>query len=198
MDLDNAILTILEQGPISEYQLIKTLQQPPFDIFSNADFNDPLVLFQTHFVTYNALYKLQQQGWQQQLFHLDLIATNIEKHPYKQSLSHQLSNDLSNQKLADYYLDWSHFDNTDENDVLNLLDDFWQRMSNHQSVSETVIKRALKQLNLPSFPTLAILKKQYKLLCIQHHPDKGGCPSEFNQIKQAFLLLSTEIKKGLK
>ena len=39
------------------------------------------------------------------------------------------------------------------------------------------------------------IKKQYRKLAREHHPDKGGNPEKFKKISEAYSILSDEKKK---
>lgn len=46
--------------------------------------------------------------------------------------------------------------------------------------------------------TLAEIKKAYKRQTMKHHPDKGGDPSKFHQVKEAFELLRNVKKRTIR
>lgn len=50
----------------SEYQLIKTLIEEPFELFNSKALRANLALFQTHFILFHVLYKLKRRWLQQQ------------------------------------------------------------------------------------------------------------------------------------
>ena len=41
-------------------------------------------------------------------------------------------------------------------------------------------------LGVPSNATVKQVKSAYRKLCLVHHPNKGGCPKTFMQIKHAY------------
>jgi len=41
------------------------------------------------------------------------------------------------------------------------------------------------------------IKKSYKKLCLQHHPDKGGKPEQFQKIQKAYEVLSDSQKRSI-
>ena len=50
-------------------------------------------------------------------------------------------------------------------------------------------------LKVPDFSTYETIKKNYKNLMLEYHPDKGGDSEKFKLIREAFDLMKDEIKK---
>lgn len=175
---------------LSEHQLLKLLQQEPYDFFAADALRDPLVLFQTHFLLFHCLYLLKQSWGSTQQAILDISATLIIKRPYhnqqsdvvnKENVHHQL---LCADPLAQYYLDWSHFSSTTEEDIDVLLNSFWRKVFTPKN--EESIQQSLTAMELDSLVSTAELKVQYRRLAQIHHPDKGGDSEKFKTICQAF------------
>lgn len=190
--LREALITLkplLVEG-ISEYQLIKQLQQPPWLLFAGVELSEPLAMFRCHFVLFNALYVLSEEWRQQGLGELDIHTLNIVLKPATNFDAAVTGHD----GLKAYYLNWNNFTDTKSADVDALLDDFWQRMSGG-IVPDGEIIRAKQTLELGTESELSLLevKKQYRKLLQQHHPDKGGCTVKTQEISQAYRLLCTHL-----
>lgn len=211
--LDIAILELLEEKTPSEFELIKALQSPPYELFNEHIFENDLSLFQTHFIVYNALFRLRDIGLEHKIFDLDILATKISKLDISkhktQNLTNAINTDLTSsnapetKKLREYYLNWDNFHSTNEDDVNDLLTSFWDKMSNRfshsynnhgQIIDEDQIDEALYTLGLTSLSDQTNLKKHYKKLCVIHHPDKGGEPKDFQRILLAYQLLVNLVK----
>ena len=52
-------------------------------------------------------------------------------------------------------------------------------------------------LKVPDFSTFEEIKKNYKNLMLEYHPDKGGDSEKFKQIKEAFELMKDSNSKKL-
>ena len=52
-------------------------------------------------------------------------------------------------------------------------------------------------LNLPKNANVDEIKKAYRRLAVQKHPDKGGDPEEFKQISEAYKILSDQEKRNM-
>lgn len=198
--LDQAIHSLLSQGSKSEFELIKQLQQPPYEIFSAGVFADELSLFQTHFILHNALYRLRDKGLNEQSYDIDILPTKITILPFIKANTTELTTDVERDiaKLRAYYLDWANFNGTEKGDVLDLLDDFWTRFSkfNYSSVAQQELDSALANMEFSQLPDMAELKLKYKQLCNLHHPDKGGSQVEFQKIQQAYQVLKLKLSSN--
>ena len=78
-DLSDTLLTLLRAAPggSSEYQLIQTLRADGNPHLSQRSLQDPLVLFRTHFLVFNALYRLRERLWREQAGHLEISPLRI-------------------------------------------------------------------------------------------------------------------------
>ncbi|MEP1444514.1 MAG: DNA-J related domain-containing protein [Paraglaciecola sp.] len=166
------ILLAHETG-ISEYELFQYLQSPPYELFSKNALQQPLSLFQSHFIVFNALYQLQGTWLREKTGILQISCSCIRRDPWEAG-----QNGLINQdKLRAYYLDWTNLSATDESQVEALLDSFWAAFSglpNQTTVNAMTWQQALDILNLKMPFSLLQLKQQYRKMLHQHHPDKGG------------------------
>ncbi|GGF62333.1 DNA-J related domain-containing protein [Alteromonas lipolytica] len=176
---------LLAEG-ISEYQLIKQLQAPPWLLFTGIELSEPLAMFQCHFALFNALYRLSEEWRQAGVGELDIHTLAIRLKPVTQSKAALTGHD----GLKAYYLNWDNFTDTNSNDVNALLDDFWQRMAG-QTLPASDVTAARSTLELESDLPLepALVKKQYRKLLQQHHPDKGGSTAKAQAISQAYRVL---------
>lgn len=179
---------------MTEHQLLKLLQQAPHDFFAKDALRDPLLLFQTHFLLFHCLYLLKQRWCTSQYAELEISAVMIIKRPFSdkiarrgiekegiENVSQQL---LHADPLAQYYLDWSHFSSTTEDDVETLLNSFWRKVFTPKN--EESIQQSLIIMELDSAVPTTQLKVQYRRLAQSHHPDKGGDSEHFKKICQAF------------
>lgn len=161
------ILSRAEQS-LKEYDVITQLQNEPYVLFDKTAFDDSLNLFHCHFVIFHHLYLLQEQYLSQGRGYLTVHTMGIHLSPLT-NVSNQITQD---DKLKAYYLDWSNFENTDTSDVNAMLESFWQRMGNRCWLTDEDRERALEVLNLNDQYTQEELRKQYRKLQHQFHPDK--------------------------
>jgi len=133
----------------------------------------------------NCLYELQEQLWSDERLFLDIgpliIRLSTEQHQ-EQPAAEQALAETAN--LSAYYRDWSQFDSTTEEDVLNLLADFWMRFNNQDQRAE-----ALTLFELPESASAEDIRRRYRVLAARHHPDKGGDNALFIQVRQAYEVL---------
>ena len=182
-DIIQAIDTFLTQGTevnYSEHQLIDHLsinKIAPFDQFNISQSKD---LFSAHFLCMHSLYHLQNRYYQEKTFKLQVTLTRITRTPYLQGESELESHDAVKQ----YYLDMTHYFETSEEDVNNLLDSFWRKF-----LAQDDQKAAMEILKLAPDASYEEVKQQYRRLAQKHHPDKGGDTNVFKKISAAKQLL---------
>ncbi len=180
-----AILTLLKKNlsGISEFEILKTLREQ-FPAFNQLAKDENLQLFRQHFLIMNALYQLQANLWQDEKLALSIHTLQIKllpSVPVAQADTRTLTNDVDT-KLAAYYLDWNEYEKTDESEVSRLINSFYQRMH-----LDGDIQSALNTLEITSLtPSKTEIKQQYRKLVQKHHPDAGGNPETFIEIRQAY------------
>lgn len=185
IDLLTVILDDNREG-ITEHELLKLLQQEPYEFFSEDALRDPLILFQTHFLLFHCLYILKQRWHLSQQAKLEISALKIIKQPYALDYDTGVSAKplAMSDPLAQYYLDWSHFSKTGSEEVEELLNSFWRKVFTPQDDESIQQSLTIMEIDNP-IPTVQ-LKVQYRRLAQLHHPDRGGDSEHFKKICQAF------------
>lgn len=198
IELEQAVFKILSLGPISEYDLIKTLQKAPYSLVNEDAFCDELMIFRTHFILYNCLFVIRDRGLANNQFDIDILPTAITLSflSSTEGKSNLISEYPETEKLREYYLDWSNFDETDKDDVDALINSFWQLMGHQRTFDLTTnnTKLALNVMGFDAEPDLTSLKVRFKTLSLQHHPDKGGDVVEFQAIQSAYGYLKKSLQ----
>lgn len=180
--LNSDLLQFIAQTdlPVSEYKLLQQVRQHPL-LETLATENADLQLFRQHFVVMNSLYQLRTILWP---FHYEL---NISALAITLTQREQVNSIFSSEaidgydELASYYLDWQVLNETDEDDVERLLNNFWKRLSGVAGQDE-----ALNELGLTSAATATEITRQYRKLALQYHPDRGGNSDKFQKITEAY------------
>jgi hypothetical protein len=185
------ILLIRGNG-LSEFELFNILKSPPYEVFANEALSDPLSLFQSHFILFNALYALRDTWIGNKTGLLEIHYSCIRRNPWKAGQSGIITQD----KLRAYYLDWTNLSDTDQAQVEALLDSFWSAFSgmpnpNQNQENNMSQQQALTLLNLTTPFSLHQLKQQYRKMLHKHHPDKGGNNSQTVQLHNAYERLKT-------
>ncbi len=168
---------------ISEYQLIQTLKARHSTHIPHLQLHEPLVLFRTHFLLFNALYQLRDQLWAARSAHLEIAPLCTRRLPYKAGTEALTEHD----PLRSYYLDMSHLRDTSERDVEKLLASFWTRMHGGEEKQAALELFELDQSQQRL--TLALIKQRYRQLVSQHHPDRGGSTQRLQSINLAMEIL---------
>ena len=184
--LKDCIRDILERTPggLSEYDLICRLQESGAR-FPGGDASYEMLLFRKHFLVMNALYQLRASLLEERSVYLHISPLLIRMQALAEPGSRALAEDHGESRVADYYLDWSNFENTMHTDVRALLHDFWRRYYAVDRRSE-----ALTTLGLGDDADWDAVQQAYRRLAALHHPDRGGDTSRFVAIRTAYETLS--------
>ncbi|MDH1212139.1 molecular chaperone DnaJ [Pseudomonas chengduensis] len=184
LDLAEQVLQLLQAAPdgIAEYTLIQQLKDRHSGHVPNLPLADKLVLFRTHFLLFNALYRLRERLWQEQTHLLEISPLCIRLLPYQPGNAALSERD----ELRDYYLDMSQLRDTDERDVERLLTSFWTRMQGGEEK-----QAALELFELANERTLDLprIKLRYRQMVSAHHPDRGGSTERLQSINLAMEIL---------
>ncbi|TCD24079.1 molecular chaperone DnaJ [Pseudomonas sp. IC_126] len=196
MDLAEQIFVLLCEQPegCSEYQLIQQLKARHSTHIPNLPLLDKLVLFRTHFLVFNALYRLRDQLWGENRHNLQISPLCVQLQPYMPGGAGVVEND----PLREYYLDMTNLRDTDEGEVERLLASFWSRMrGDHLDERSEAWDPEQKQAALELFEldqegaslTLHAIKRRYRQLVSIHHPDRGGSTKRIQSINLAMEIL---------
>ena len=183
----DGLLALIKSHPqgAGEYQLLTQIYStlPPEQ---RPNIGDSLVLFREHFCLFHALYKLRDQQQLLQAGDLVISALKIQWLPYSVS-SHNASesNPVVHDGLRDYYLNSENLTGTDRAAVEGLLKSFWRRL-----IEPADKQAALALLELAEPIDLAAIKKRYRQLLSDAHPDRGGCHERTQQVNEAMAILT--------
>ncbi|MCR4510346.1 molecular chaperone DnaJ [Pseudomonas sp. 32.2.56] len=185
LDLPEQLHELLRMAPdgLGEYQLIQLLKARQCAHIPSQPLTDKLTLFRTHFILFNALYRLRDQLWAKQSGYLQISALQIQLLPYQPGSSEISEHD----PLRDYYLDLSQLNDTDEQDVAKLLLSFWTRKHGSDEKQAALELFELDDVEQPL--TLAAIKHRYRQLVSLHHPDRGGSTARLQSINKAMEIL---------
>ncbi len=178
--LTSDILSILKRYPggVAEHRMLKILEGHP--AFADLVAGGNLALFQQHFMLMNALYGLQEKLLNEERLALEISPLRIRILPANNNAGNQLDF-VEVSALRDYYLDWRNFSETGEAEVAELLANFWRRYEGWEGRPE-----ALDVLGLPADASASAVSRRYRELAARHHPDKGGDPAVFIEIRKAY------------
>lgn len=185
---DVAALIEAHASGISEHELLCLLREQHPGYQALFDTQGELGLFRSHFLLMHILYRLRESWQQQHKADLQIQALNIRRWPFRDL--HGESLPAEEDKLASYYLDFSHYHDTSAEDVRALLNQFWEKY-----LAQDEKQAALTELELCEPIGLADARQQYKRLAMQHHPDRGGCAERFKRLSKAMEVLNICLKE---
>jgi len=189
-DMAEWLLTYLRDhsSGISEYDLFTALNESGDSRFDMSQLRDTFPLFCAHFRLFNALYRLREQLWVEQLGVLEISPLLIILRPYHR---HQGEQNRLNEvdALRDYYLDSAQLEQTTALELEQMLNKFWMRLGGSERR-----RQALEVLGLrdPAGAVLDVvtIKQQYRRLVMEHHPDRGGDAQQIQLINAAMVVLT--------
>jgi len=196
MDLAEQIFVLLREQPqgCSEYELIQQLKARHSTHIPNLPLLDKLVLFRTHFLVFNALYRLRDQLWGEASHTVHISPLCVQLQSYVPGASGVVEKD----PLRDYYLDMTNLRDTDEAEVERLLASFWSRMRGdyvHEQNGNWDPEQKRAALELFELDqeerslSLKAIKRRYRQLVSIHHPDRGGSTTRIQSINLAMEIL---------
>ena len=164
-------------------QAIELLQQLDEDPNQN--------LFKRNFVLMNSLYTLQSELIKDDIYlhinSMDIYLADKGKAPEL------------NTPLRSYYLDWQNYQ-TDNEEIEALLDSFWQRYAQcihhpQRTLSKSDLDNLCVQWQLTQPLDEKTIRRRWRQLAIQHHPDKGSNDdARFKQLQDEYQQLLWHIK----
>ncbi|MEC8444590.1 MAG: DNA-J related domain-containing protein [Pseudomonadota bacterium] len=209
--IDELAELLIDGEPRSEYELIcalrandtadeTTADAPAFDA---QTLSDPQQLFRANFMVMHGLYQLRQRWWQSGIGTLNISAlrcqlvpnptqpadsatqTTAQKAaPQESTTQSETPSDTAHpaehDPLAAYYLDLANLDISTD-DIEALLNQFWTTY-----LSGSTQPDDLAILNLEAPVTMLEIRRQYRRLAAQHHPDKGGDAATFCELQGAY------------
>ena len=178
--LEQAVMLSLESCHYSEYELIKRLKGQGFFPFLQSVPAAPHALFCAHFLLFHVLYRLRDRLWEQQQGDLQISPLVIQLLPYQPGQA-QLS---QLDPLREYYLDFAQLQATSTEDVEALLSSFWSGLAGQSQRGD-----ALAQLGLGDPVSDAAIRRRYRELVMQHHPDRGGEHHVLQALNKAMAVL---------
>ena len=177
-----AIEQELDRHPqgIREYDLIGALKAQGYFAFLPPPPAEPQDLFRAHFLLFHALYVLRDRLLASKRALLQIDALCIRRLPWRAGDRALASPD----PLRGYYLDWKNLDDSSADDVSELIASFWKRLGRMDKRSE-----ALAVLGLSDPVDDDTIKRTWRRLAMEHHPDRGGDGDCLQAINAAVELL---------
>ena len=171
----------IQKSTCSLVDLVKFCEQDFHSLIEqNVDYQ--VVIFQKNFFVMNALYQIQhdisEEGFQLVISPLEVYLTPI-------IAKGEGGISVRDNKLADYYLNWSNYHHTSKAEIEALFDHFWKK---YRALDKVDAARVTLEVNKTA--SWAEIRKAYQKKVICNHPDKGGCAEDFIVIRKAYEILS--------
>lgn len=191
--LSVAVERILREntGGISELNLIKALQKPPWELIGPVNYAEPDKLYPVHFLIFHVLYRLRDQ--------LAASGETLGISPLLIRLTRQ--NVVSGtgsvggvDELRAFYLDLSKYQ-LPEVSILKMMDDFWSGRGGRRPAHRETLEAAgvFGFGDLP--PTFEDVKYRFRRAVMQAHPDRGGETEAIQNLNSAFSVLKAHFQE---
>lgn len=193
-------ILLAQVQPLSEFELIRRLQNEPYELLSERALRGSLSLFQTHFLVFHCLYLLRDQWREEGLCDLRIEPLAIACEKLDSHNNQASGRDLKKtDPLREYYLDLSHFESTTTAKVDALLNGFWRDLGiPGHGVTADERSQAMMTMQLETMPeTQSQLKRQFRQQVHQKHPDKGGSAAAMQSLQHAYQILTQALEHGI-
>nr|WP_198426703.1 DNA-J related domain-containing protein [Aeromonas dhakensis] len=177
------LLALLRQasGSYKVHELLAELRRQ--ELIPPLPGDEQQQLFRLNFLIMNALYQLQAElhgeGWWLLISTLDIRLEPLAPRNAGSALA-------QGEALRSYYLDWQVFWQTDREEVEALLGSFWRAYARDEHRAE-----ALTLFALPAGAGPDAIRRRWRELALQHHPDRGGDADTFIRLRWAWEHLKT-------
>ncbi len=167
---------------MAEHELLQALQDEDIPLFVENDRHDSLEIFQRHFLLFHLLYGLRDRLRAEKGGDIAIHCLQIVLLPQPVAAADGLPE--LHDPLRDYYLDLDQLQGIERSDVEAMLDRFWGLYASYVQRDE-----ALAVFGLEQGADREMVKQRYRELVRQHHPDCGGDPERFREVKDAAVQL---------
>lgn len=183
-ELEEHILGLLRACPagMGEYELLKALQRGGIEPFSSLAFDDSLVLFRHHFLLYHLLYALADRLAHERAGRLEIGPLCIRLGACSGTQDRLPG---AHDPLRVYYSDLDNLHAMDREALGQLLGQFWGGQRARAAREE-----ALAVLGLSDPVSAADIKRRYRRLAQDCHPDRGGDTQRLQALNAAMATLS--------
>jgi len=183
-ELEEHILGWLRTHPagLGEYELLKALQGGGVEPFSCLAFDDSLVLFRHHFLLYHLLYTLADRLAHERAGRLEIGPLCIRLDAYSGEPGRLPG---AYDPLRVYYSNLDNLHAMDREALGQLLGQFWGGQRARAARQE-----ALAVLGLSDPVSAADIKRRYRRLAQDCHPDRGGDTERLQALNAAMATLA--------
>ena len=190
--LSVAIEKILREHPpgISELNLIKALQRPPWELIGPVSYAEPDKLYPIHFLIFHVLYRLRDQlAPAGEALSISPLVIRLSSHDVVSSTGPVGEVD----QLRAFYLDLSKYQ-LPEASILRMMDDFWSGRPGRQPAKG----EALEAASVFGFGDIPVsfedVKYRFRRAVMQAHPDRGGETETIQNLNSAFSVLKAHFR----
>ncbi len=180
-ELQVAVEPLLYENPqgLTELTLMDALADAGHPLFQRSERREPAALYYAHFLLFHALYRLRpalaEAGLELRIHCLEIrLLHGAEASTAEGALR-------EHDPLAAFYLDPGNLEGMDNDAVERLIADGLQR-----ALAPGRQEEALATLGLEPGANRSTIRRRYRRLAMQHHPDRGGDTATLQRINDAY------------
>lgn len=181
-------------GGLSEYALIKKLQQPPWQLLGVVRFDQPELLYPVHFLLFHTLYTLRDQLAEDgKTLAISAMLTRLENRP--EEPRHKLSGQslpAQADSLRAFYLDLNQY-RLSTAQIHAMLDNVYaghRGANDHHDTSEVAAAASYLGYGDRRLPDcFHEVKQRFRRAVMQAHPDRGGSTEQIQTLNAAFAVI---------
>ncbi|SFR48718.1 DNA-J related protein [Marinobacter daqiaonensis] len=177
---------------LSELELIRQLQAPPWELLGKVDYANPAALYPVHFLLFHVLYRLRDE----------LAGTGEVLSISPLSISLTTPDTIAGTGVPDqadplraFYLDLDQYE-MPADEVHRMVDDFWAgrtaRRPRRGAAEQAAIALGFNQLPAD----FAEVKVRFRRAVMKAHPDRGGNTGDVQRLNDAFATLRHYFRHG--
>lgn len=177
---------------LSELQLIRQLQAPPWQILGPVDYANPAALYPVHFLLFHVLYRLRDELAERgETVTISALTISLTESDVVAGTGLPDSSD----PLREFYLDLDQYEMS-EDDITRMVDDFWAGRV-RQRPARASATEAAGVLGFESLPADFLqVKYRFRRAVMLAHPDRGGDTEQVQQLNEAFAILRQYFRHG--
>lgn len=182
------VLRVLKQRPdgVKIYELLSGLNQDAVNhVVNTEDYN--LSIFRKNFLLMNALYQLQlrliKDGIYLSIGQIEVQLVSVS------SISEKRLTNAGEQRIREYYFNWKNYERTSGEEVLALLDQFWNQYRSSDKLTQSLVV-----IGVTATTAWHDIQRKYRVLARENHPDRGGDAQRFIEIREAYEVLALHYK----
>lgn len=177
---------------LSELELIRALQRPPWQLLGEVRFAEPEQLYPVHFLLFHVLYRLRDRLAETgESVNLSPLCIRLEPLTGDNGQTALTGVD----SLRAFYLDLAGY-RMPAQEIQRMMENFWAGRTGSVIQPEALLAAA-SVLGFDRVPdSFATVKQRFRRAVMQAHPDRGGDTQRVQALNEAFATLRAHYRQA--